>query len=159
MYREPQLARGVHTQDASYLDAIHEAPDEWNPTDFAYHLTRRARGLAIWFSLAVHGIAAYREAIESSLALARWTAGRIEAIDHLELIREPDLSIVMFRRRGWGQADYDEWSRRLLADGVGFVLASKWQGEPILRFAFLHPDTTQEIVDEILATLEVRPSS
>jgi len=51
LYRTPRLARAVHTQDASYLDAIHTDDGEWNPTDYAYHLTRRARGLAIWFSM------------------------------------------------------------------------------------------------------------
>jgi glutamate/tyrosine decarboxylase-like PLP-dependent enzyme len=154
LYREPSLAKAVHTQDASYLDAIHETPDEWNPTDYAYHLTRRARGLATWFSLASHGIGAYRNAIESSLRLARWTADRIRAIAHLELIREPELSIVMLRRNGWLRADYDDWSRRLLDDEIGFVLPSTWMGEPILRLAFLHPETTVEMVEEILETLE-----
>ena len=68
----------MHTQDASYLDVIHDRPDEWNPTDYAYHLTRRARGLPLWFSLAVNGTDAYRDAIESTLALARQTADEIE---------------------------------------------------------------------------------
>ncbi|MGO8724536.1 MAG: pyridoxal phosphate-dependent decarboxylase family protein, partial [Acidimicrobiales bacterium] len=44
LYREPTIARSVHKQEASYLDVIHGRPDEWNPTDYAYHLTRRARG-------------------------------------------------------------------------------------------------------------------
>ena len=41
-----RLARATHTQDASYLDVIHVSEGEWNPTDYAYHLTRRARGTA-----------------------------------------------------------------------------------------------------------------
>ena len=39
LYRDPSLARSVHKQDASYLDVIHDTPGEWNPTDYAYHLT------------------------------------------------------------------------------------------------------------------------
>ena len=64
LYRDPALARETHTQDASYLDVIRDGTvgvaQEWNPTDYAYHLTRRARGLPLWFSLAVHGLDAYR---------------------------------------------------------------------------------------------------
>ena len=57
IYRHPNLARAIHTQDASYLDVLHtEAPDEWNPSDYAFHLTRRARGLALWFSLTLAAI-------------------------------------------------------------------------------------------------------
>jgi glutamate/tyrosine decarboxylase-like PLP-dependent enzyme len=152
LYRRPELARTVHTQDASYLDSIHE-PGAWNPTDYAYHLTRRARGLALWFSLCVNGVAAYRRAIESSLSLAQWTAGRIGELPYLELVRHPELSVVMFRRSGWTAEQYDRWSERLLADQIGFVLPSRWHSEPILRFAFLHPGTTTEIVEEILTTL------
>ncbi|HEU4423241.1 MAG TPA: pyridoxal-dependent decarboxylase, partial [Pilimelia sp.] len=69
LYRDPSLARSVHTQDASYLDVIHDKPAEWNPTDYAYHLTRRARGLPLWFSLAVHGVQAYTDAIETAIRL------------------------------------------------------------------------------------------
>ena len=43
---------GSTPRTSSYLDAIHETPDEWNPSDYAYHLTRRARGLPLWFALA-----------------------------------------------------------------------------------------------------------
>jgi len=154
LYREPQLARGVHTQDASYLDAIHGDATEWNPTDYAYHLTRRARGLAMWFSLSTHGLGAYRRAVERALEVTAYAARRISALDHLELVREPDLSIVMFRRTGWDDARYDAWSAKLLDDGVGFVLPSRWEGRTILRFAILHPGTSEAIVDEILATLD-----
>ena len=152
LYRRPAGARAVHTQDASYLDVIHEHPEEWNPSDYAYHLTRRARGLPLWFSLAVHGSDAYRDAIEASLALARAAADRIRDHPHLELVLEPDLSIVLFRRHGWDHADYEAWSARLLRDQVAFVTPSKWRGETVGRFAFLHPHTTIEIVEEILAT-------
>ena len=77
LYRDPALARSVHRQDASYLDVIHERPTEWNPTDYAYHLTRRARGLPLWFSLAVHGVRAYSSAIEAAIALAGQAAAQI----------------------------------------------------------------------------------
>ena len=82
LYREPRLAKAVHTQDASYLDVIHDdAREEWNPSDYAYHLTRRARGLPLWFSLAVNGTDAYRDAIETVLAVTQQTRrpGRADA--------------------------------------------------------------------------------
>ena len=154
LYRQPQLAKAVHTQDASYLDVIHtDAPEEWNPTDYAYHLTRRARGLPLWFSLAVHGTDAYRDAIEAALSTARTAAELIHRHPSLELIREPELSAVLFRRKGWGPGDYDAWSRRLLAGQVAFVTPTSWEGETVARFAFLHPGTTTAMVEEILATL------
>jgi aromatic-L-amino-acid/L-tryptophan decarboxylase len=150
LYRNPSVARSVHKQDASYLDVIHDTPGEWNPTDYAFHLTRRARGLPLWFSLSVYGVDAYSEAIEVAIDLARQTAAEIRARDHLELIREPDLGVVLFRRRGWGSADYTRWADRLLDDQVAFIPPSAWEGETVARFAFLHPHTSMDLVREIL---------
>jgi glutamate/tyrosine decarboxylase-like PLP-dependent enzyme len=155
IYRRPWLAKGVHTQDASYLDVLHTGDDqEWNPTDYAYHLTRRARGLPLWFSLAVHGTDAYTEAIETGIALARDTAALIRAeYPELEVVHEPELSSLVYRRRGWAAEDYYAWSQQLLKDQIGFVTPTGWEGEVVSRFAFLHPGTTMEIVREILDTM------
>jgi glutamate/tyrosine decarboxylase-like PLP-dependent enzyme len=160
LYREPRLAKAVHTQNASYLDILHEPnptegrPEEpFNPSDYAVHLTRRARGLPFWFSLAVHGTDAYQEAVETALRTAQACADLIEGLDHVELLRRPELSVVLFRRPGWSREDYEAWSDRLLADQVGFVTPTTWEGEPAGRFALLHPDTTVEMLAEILATM------
>jgi aromatic-L-amino-acid/L-tryptophan decarboxylase len=150
LYRDPALARSVHKQDASYLDVIHDRPGEWNPTDYAYHLTRRARGLPLWFSLSVYGVGAYTDAIEAGIRLAKETAAEITTRDYLELIREPDLGIVLFRRRGWSPAQYTQWADQLLHDQVGFIPPSAWEGETVARFAFLHPQTPMNLVRQIL---------
>jgi aromatic-L-amino-acid decarboxylase len=154
VYREPHLAKAVHTQDASYLDVLHsDAPEEWNPSDYAYHLTRRARGLPLWFSLAVNGTDAYRDAVETVLAVTQETADLVERLDHLELIRRPELSVVLFRRNGWDRDQYERWSAKLLDDQIGFVVPTSWEGESVGRLALLHPDTTIEMIEEILATM------
>jgi aromatic-L-amino-acid/L-tryptophan decarboxylase len=150
LYRDPALARSVHKQDAGYLDVIHEQPGEWNPSDYAFHLTRRARGLPLWFSLCVHGVDAYSAAIESAIALSRQAADEISVRDYLELIREPELSVVLFRRTGWQASDYAAWAAKLLDDQVAFAPPTLWDGETVARFAFLHPDTPLALVKEIL---------
>jgi glutamate/tyrosine decarboxylase-like PLP-dependent enzyme len=148
----------VHKQDASYLDVIHDHPGEWNPTDYAYHLTRRARGLPLWFSLSVYGTDAYTEAIEAALRLAREAAAEITARDDLQLVREPELGVVLFRRRGWDAAQYDRWAGRLLEDQVAFVPPSSWEGRTVARLAFLHPHTSMDLVREILDRMDLRRS-
>jgi aromatic-L-amino-acid decarboxylase len=154
LYRNPSVARSVHKQDASYLDVIHDRPGEWNPTDYAYHLTRRARGLPLWFSLSVYGVDAYSAAIETAIALARQAADEIRTRSNLELIREPELGVVLFRRRGWDAAQYTSWADRLLQDQVAFIPPSAWEGETVARFAFLHPHTTMDLVGEILDRMD-----
>jgi glutamate/tyrosine decarboxylase-like PLP-dependent enzyme len=154
LYRNPSVARSVHKQDASYLDVIHDTPGEWNPTDYAYHLTRRARGLPLWFSLSVYGVDAYSGAIETAIELARQTAAEIRSRENLELIREPELGVVLFRRRGWDHARYTRWADQLLDDQVAFIPPSAWEGETVARFAFLHPHTPMELVRQILDRMD-----
>lgn len=155
IYRDPEVARAAHTQKASYLDVLTEAP-EWNPTDYSIGLTRRVRGLPLWFSLAVHGTDAYVKAIEGTLEVTRFAAAQIEQRPHLELVREPDLSVVVFRRLGWGPDDYDAWTTRLMADGgsdAAFVVPTSHRGEVMTRFAIVNPQTTKDDIVAILDTL------
>jgi hypothetical protein len=59
--------------------------------------------------------------------------------------------VLLFRRAGWGPADYNAWSDRLLKAQVAFVTPSSWLGETVGRLVFLHPETTVEIVEQVLA--------
>lgn len=152
VYREPNIAAIAHTQHASYLDPLQHIGD-WNPSDYAINLTRRARGLPFWFSLAAHGTQAYTDAIEQTLELARQTADLVKSDPMLELICEPTLSVVAFKRVGWVREQYEEWSRRLLEEQIAFVTPSTYHGEPILRFAILNPRTTLDDIEYIVKTL------
>ncbi len=151
VYRNPDIARVTHTQHASYLESLHDGA--WNPSDYAIQLTRRTRGLPFWFSLAAAGTDAYRDAVEESLTVAQNAAELITAHPRLELLRQPDLSIVAFTRTGWSRDDYQKWSDQLLEDQIGFVTPSSHQGQTILRFAIVNPWTTMADIDAILATL------
>ena len=151
VYRNPALAKQTHSQHASYLDTLKD--DNWSPSDYAIHLTRRTRGLPFWFSLAAHGTDAYAEAMEQTLIVAQQAAELVRNHPHLELLCEPELSIVAFTRKGWTSADYQKWSDQLLEDQVGFIPPSSHHGQPILRFAIVNPWTKISDIQMILETL------
>jgi L-2,4-diaminobutyrate decarboxylase len=156
VYRDPTAAYGVFRQEAGYLDTVNQ-PDatwsEWNPADYAYHLSRRARGLPLWFSLATYGTDAYRDAIEQVLRLTRETAEEVRGRDELELVMDPELSVVLFRRLGWSNADYEAWWRRLLEAQIAFVQPTTWKGEKLARLCFVNPRTTIDHVRAVLGTM------
>jgi glutamate/tyrosine decarboxylase-like PLP-dependent enzyme len=154
LYRDPSLARAAHRQEASYLDSAYEQEGtDWNPSDYAYHLSRRARGLPLWFSLATYGTEAYRDAVEAALTLTRQTAAEVERHPELELLMPPELSVVLFRRLGWGADDYEAWWRRLLDAQIAFVQPTSWKGEKVARLCFLNPKTTLDHVRAVLGTM------
>lgn len=153
VYRTPELARSAHTQHGEYLATLTES-GLWNPSDYSFGLTRRVRGLPLWFSLATHGIASYREAIEKNIQVAHEIAEIIDSRDYLKLVRRPELSVVVFERVGWEIGDYDSWSDQLMRDEIGFVVPSSHRGRPNTRFAIVNPLTTVELLTQILDTMK-----
>ena len=151
VYRNPELAKQVHSQHASYLDTLKD--ENWSPSDYAIHLTRRTRGLPFWFSLAAHGTDAYAEAMEQTLIVAQQAADLVRKHPNLELLCEPELSIVAFTRKGWVATDYQKWSDQLLEDQVGFIPPSSHRGQPIVRFAIVNPWTKISDISIILERL------
>jgi glutamate/tyrosine decarboxylase-like PLP-dependent enzyme len=146
IYRDVRIGKAAHTQKAEYLDVLIQdasatLDEAYNPADLAHHLTRRARGLPFWFSLATHGTEAYEEAMEITLQVTRDAADMVRASPHLELVVEPSLSIIVVRRKGWKPEDYSRWSDRMLAEGVAFVVPTTHKGETVLRMCLVNPRT------------------
>ena len=159
IYRRPELARKAHAQEGSYLDAFHaEETTGFNPSDYQIQLTRRLRGLPFWFSLAMHGTERYSAAVERGIKLAQIAGRMIADLPHVELVRAPSLSCVLFRRIGWSPKDYWEWTYRNHKEGFALVAPTKRRSslgrETIARFCFINPDTTEQDIADILATME-----
>ena len=153
VYREPWLARDTHTQHGPYIDVLRTDDDAYNPCDLGYQLTRRASGLPIWFALALHGLEAHRVAIRRGITLATAMAAALDACPVTELIMQPELGVVLFRRAGWERAEWAEWAGRMLREQVAFVAPSTYRGEAVGRLVFMHPRTPPSIVDELMAGL------
>ena len=118
IYRDPALARAAHTQQARLPRRPHRGrrvephrllrrPDPPGPRAAALVLARRPRHRRLHRGRRAHprGRRASRRP-------------RSRRRDYLELVREPDLSVVVFRRLGWTPEDYQAWSDRLLRRGV-----------------------------------------
>lgn len=159
IYREPEIARRAHSQGGSYLDIFYdEGARGFNPADYQIQLTRRVRGLPLWFSLAMHGTDRYALAIERGIELARIAGRLIDAAPHVELVREPSLSCVLYRRLGWQPDDYNRWTYKNHSDGFALVAPTKWRShgvhETVARFCFINPDTTEKDIAGILASMK-----
>lgn len=158
IYKNPELAKEAHSQQGSYLDIFKdEGAHGFNPTDYQIQLTRRVRGLPLWFSLATHGTDRYKQAVERGLELAQIAGCMIENNPHVELVREPSLSCVLFRRIGWNPEDYTNWTYENHKKGFALVTPTKWKNgdsfETVSRFCFINPDTTEKDIAMILDSM------
>ena len=87
------------------------------------------------------------------LQVVRQAADVVRSLDHLELVVEPQLSILLVRRRGWVATDYYAWSQRLLANGVAFVVPTTWNDEVVARFAVLNPTVSATDFEMLFDTM------
>ena len=159
IYKNPGLAKKAHSQEGSYLDIFKdEGAHGFNPSDYQIQLTRRVRGLPLWFSLATHGTDRYKVAIERGLELAQIAGKLIQEKSHVELVREPSLSCVLYRRIGWNPEDYTHWTYENHKKGFALVTPTKWKKgqtyETVSRFCFINPDTTEKDIEMILDSMK-----
>lgn len=152
VYRDPAWGALAHAQHASYLDHLDRT--EWNPADYAIQLTRRARGLPFWFSLATYGTEKYGEAVERGLEVAGEIAQHIDESAHLELMVEPELSVVLFKRSGWSADEMIEWSEHHRINGTMLCVPTRWLGETVFRLCIINPDTDPAEVIEVLEDMK-----
>lgn len=158
IYRQPELAKEAHSQQGSYLEIFKdEGAHGFNPSDYQIQLTRRVRGLPLWFSLATHGTDRYKEAVERGIELAQLAGEMISKYKHVELVRAPSLSCVLFRRIGWKPEDYTHWTYENHRKGFALVTPTKWKNgdtfETCSRFCFINPDTTTHDIEGILESM------
>ena len=99
---DPMLLPRAFTASAAYLPS----PDDPHP-NFGYfgpEMSRRARSLAAWATLAAYGREGYRAMVERHLDLAQRVAERVDASPDLERLADVPLDIVCFRGRAHGRA-------------------------------------------------------
>jgi glutamate/tyrosine decarboxylase-like PLP-dependent enzyme len=152
--RDSRLLNTVFGMGAPYFPTI-----EADRPDFLYlapEMSRRARSLAVWATLAAYGRNGYRAMVERHVALAARLAGQIRGASDFELLAEPRLNVVCFRYRPPSAADseLDELNRRLgqaiIDDGRVYFGTTVYAGKVAFRPAISNWRTTEPDVDAIL---------
>ena len=107
LVRELQSLKRAHSVPASYMPPMQDDGERIDFCELGPELSREARGLRVWLPLRMHGVGAFRRALDEKLDLAASAAREIAAIPGVEMIAEPQLSLFAFRNRPRG-AEGDE---------------------------------------------------
>jgi len=115
--RDRDALRRAHAVAASYMPPMQTEDGLVDFCELGPELSRDARGLRVWLPLSMHGAGVFRAALDEKLDLARWAADALRAIDGVEIVAEPELSLLAFRarREGASAAEEDALNRRLSA--------------------------------------------
>jgi glutamate/tyrosine decarboxylase-like PLP-dependent enzyme len=146
--RDRQLLYESFTAVADYLPPA----DSPHPV-FAYlgpEMSRRARALPVWATLAAYGRSGHRSLVERNLAQAQLLKELVDDAPDLERLAEVPLNIVCFRhhRIGVDEAVLDDLNSRLgkaiLEDGRVFAGTTTYGGKVALRPAIVNWMTTDD---------------
>ena len=91
--------------------------------------------------------------MEQTLAGGAGRPQLIDAAEHLGLLVEPDLSVLIFERIGWERRRLHRWSARALAPGFAFVTPTRHAGQVCTRFAIVNPQTTPDDLSQIIDSM------
>jgi glutamate/tyrosine decarboxylase-like PLP-dependent enzyme len=150
-------------REAAYLPEIRE--ERLAPAELGPEMSRRARALPVWATLAAYGRSGHRALVERNLDHAQRLAECLGASDDFELLADAPLNIVCFRYSPAGVAEdeLDDLNLRLgeavLEDGRVYVGTTRWAGRVAFRPAFVNWRSTAADVDllfDVLAELGER---
>ena len=153
LVRDGLALRRAFAHEEDYMP--HEE-GQFHAVDTTLEYSRPFRALKLWLAFRVHGAAAFRAAIGRNLAQAQLLAAEVKRYDDLELLMEPELSVVLFRHVPPGLTNVDDHNLRLAealqADGRVYVGSAVARGRAWLRPCFVNYRTTDE---DVLALVEI----
>jgi len=97
LVRDRDTLRRAHALSADYMPPMQDDPDLVDFNLISPELSRDWRGLRVWLPIAMHGIGPFRRNLEEKLELTQWATGELATIPGIEIVAEPQLSIVAFR--------------------------------------------------------------
>jgi aromatic-L-amino-acid decarboxylase len=99
LVRDASALKRAHELWAEYLPEMQQDEDLPDFHLLSPELSRPWRGLRAWLPIRMHGIAPFRRNLDEKLDLAEWATEELRRIPGIEIVAEPQLSIVAFRLR------------------------------------------------------------
>jgi aromatic-L-amino-acid decarboxylase len=149
--RDGQALRDAHFEGAAYLQDLPPTGELPNYSEYSAELSRDWRGLRVWFPLRLHGVLAFREALDEKLDLAQVLVEAFQSNPNIEVCWRPQLSTVAFRLGGDADDDRQvEFLRRINASKRVFLSSTRIRGRYVLRVCIVSHRTHRDRIDECI---------
>jgi aromatic-L-amino-acid decarboxylase len=113
LVRDASTLRRAFSSHADYLPDMQREEELIDFCEISPELSRDFRGLRVWLPIKLLGIEPFREALDEKLDLIDLVTSELRKIDGIEIVAEPQLTIVAFRLVKPG-ADLNALNRELL---------------------------------------------
>jgi aromatic-L-amino-acid decarboxylase len=156
LVREGALLREAHQAKGEYLQDLAAEGEIPNFADYSPELSRDFRGLRVWLPLKLHGLGAFREALNEKLDLTRVLYEALKGTPGFDLPWEPELTVVPFRYAPT-KGDADAFNRRLLerinASKRIFLSSTRLNGDFWIRACIVSHRTHRDRIDEAISII------
>jgi aromatic-L-amino-acid decarboxylase len=154
LVRDGAALHRTHHIVADYMPQFQTDADLVDFCEISPELSRDWRGLRVWLPLKMHGLGAFRDALDEKLDLTEWACAELEKLDDIEIVARPQLSVVAFRLAPTG-LDPEATNRlnrdfleRINARRRVFLTATTLGGRFVLRICVLSFRTHQERMEQ-----------
>ena len=150
----------AHSVSADYMPTLQEDDDLVDFCSISPELSRPFRGLRAWLPLKMHGVGAFRDALDEKLDLIRWITEQLEAMEHIEVVAKPQLTVMAFRlhRPGWSLEQINAGTRQLIqhinARGHVYLTGTQLDGRYVIRICVVSFRTHQDRMEQCLEDIE-----
>lgn len=146
--RDGRRLREAHHLDANYLQDVGEEGEIPSFSDYSPELSRDFRGLRVWLPVKLHGLQAFRDALDEKLDLARYVFETLSADERFEVPWEPALSVVPFRLRDASNEGNRALLEKINASRRVFLSSTTLSGRFTLRICILSHRSHRDRVEE-----------
>ncbi len=137
-----------------YLKDVEAGAGEVDFRNRGLELTRRSRALKLWMSLRTYGVARFREAIATGIALAEYAEDYLrQQPDKWEVVTPAQIGVVCFALRRESGEDHKRRARDLAETGFACVSSTSLKGRTVLRLCTINPLTTRDDIRETIDRL------
>jgi aromatic-L-amino-acid/L-tryptophan decarboxylase len=148
LVREGRLLRDAHVVSGAYLQDLGAEEEIPNFTEYSPELSRSFRGLSIWLPIQLHGLDAFRAALEEKLDLAGYVYDELRAIPGLDVPWEPELSTVAFRLTDGDDDRNAALLERINASRRVFLSSTRIEGRYWIRVCIVSHRTHRDRIEE-----------
>jgi aromatic-L-amino-acid decarboxylase len=156
LVRDRESLRRAHAVAGAYMPPMQTEDDLVDFCEISPELSRDSRGLRVWLPLKMHGAKVFRAELDEKLDLAGYAVEALRKIAGVEIVAEPQLSLLAFRvrREGMSEVDVDALTRRVIA-AVNvkqrvFLTGAVVKGRYLIRMCILSFRTHKDRVDMAL---------
>lgn len=148
--RDGTALRDAHFEGAAYLQDLAPEGELPNYSEYSLELSRDWRGLRVWMPLVLHGVGAFREALDEKLDLTLRLRDALAEDPLLALPWDPQLTVVAFRLAEGDQEANTRLLHRINESKRVFLSSTLVQDRYWIRACIVSHRTHADRIDECI---------